>query len=43
MHTGRKIRDELVKEVIESCDAHIKKYGFRTTTVKELDARCRGK
>jgi hypothetical protein len=38
----REIKDEVVKEVIESCERHIKKYGFKTMSIKELDALCRG-
>ena len=35
-------REDVVKEVIRSCDRHIKKYGFRKTSVEELDRLCRG-
>jgi len=30
------VREEVVREVIESCDKHIKKYGFRSRTTKDL-------
>ncbi len=36
------VREEVIREVIESCDRHIKKYGFRKMSVKELDKLCRG-
>jgi len=35
-YADREIKDEIVREVIESCDRHIKKYGFRTRTVDDL-------
>ena len=30
------VKEEIVKEVIASCDRHIKKYGFRSRTTKDL-------
>ncbi|MDD5163588.1 MAG: DUF2683 family protein [Candidatus ainarchaeum sp.] len=36
------VREEVIREVIESCERHIKKYGFRKTSIKELDKLCRG-
>lgn len=36
------VKEEVIREVIESCDRHIKKYGFRKMSVKELDKLCRG-
>lgn len=30
------VREEVIREVIESCDRHIKKYGFRSRSVKDL-------
>lgn len=36
------VKEEVIREVIESCDRHIKKYGFRKMSVKELDELCRG-
>ena len=36
------VREEVIREVIESCDRHIKKYGFRKMSIKELDRLCRG-
>jgi hypothetical protein len=38
----REIKDEVIKEVIASCDRHIKKYGFKSMTTKELDKLCQG-
>ncbi|MBI5229620.1 DUF2683 family protein [Candidatus Micrarchaeota archaeon] len=31
------VREELVKQLIEEADAHIKKYGFRKMSHEELD------
>lgn len=39
---GQEVREEVVREVIESCDRHIKKYGFRKMSIGELDRLCRG-
>ena len=36
------VREEVVREIIASCDRHIKKYGFRKMSIKELDKLCRG-
>lgn len=36
----KEVNEELVNEVIESCNYHIKKHGFRKMTVKELDELC---
>ncbi len=36
------VKEEVIREVIESCNRHIKKYGFRKMSVKELDKLCRG-
>jgi len=30
------VREEVIREVINSCDRHIKKYGFRSRSVKDL-------
>ena len=30
------VREEVIREVIESCDRHIKKYGFRSRSIKDL-------
>ena len=32
----REVKEEIVKEIIASCDRHIKKYGFRSRTTKDL-------
>jgi len=32
----REIKEEVIREVIESCERHIKKYGFRSRTVADL-------
>jgi hypothetical protein len=32
----REVKEELIKEVIESCERHIKKYGFRSRSIAEL-------
>jgi hypothetical protein len=32
----REVREDVIKEVIASCDRHIKKYGFRSRTTKDL-------
>jgi len=39
----REVKESVIKEMIASCDRHIKKYGFRAMTVKELDKLCKGK
>jgi len=38
----KEVKEEVIKEVIESCNRHIKKYGFRKMNIKELDKICRG-
>ncbi|MFH1588193.1 MAG: hypothetical protein ABIA76_02555 [Candidatus Diapherotrites archaeon] len=38
----KEVREEVIKELIKSCNRHIKKYGFRTMNVKELDKLCKG-
>ena len=30
------VKEEIIREVIESCNRHIKKYGFRSRSVKDL-------
>ena len=37
---NREVKDEIVKEVIESCNEHIKKYGYRSMSIEELDKLC---
>jgi hypothetical protein len=38
----KEVREDVIKEVIASCDKHIKKYRFKTMTTEELDDLCRG-
>lgn len=33
----REVKDEVIKEIISSCDNHIKKHGFKKTSIKELN------
>jgi len=37
---SKDVNDEIVLETIELCNAHIKKYGHRKMSVKELDKLC---
>jgi len=32
----REVKEEVIREVIESCNRHIKKYGFRSRSTKDL-------
>lgn len=41
-YADREIKDSVVREVIESCDRHIKKYGFRKMDIRELDKIIKG-
>ena len=36
----KEVRDEVVEEVIKDCEMHIKKYGYRKMSLKELDHLC---
>ena len=36
----KEVKDEIVEEVIKDCEAHIKKYGYRKMSLKELDKLC---
>mgnify|MGYP001574962494 CR=1 FL=1 len=36
----KEVKDEIVEDVIKSCEAHIKKYGLRKMSLKELDKLC---
>ena len=38
----REVKDDVIREVIESCDRHIKKYGFRSRTVADLRKKIEG-
>jgi len=33
----KEVKEEVVTAIIDSCNSHIKKYGFRKMSVKELD------
>ncbi len=37
------VKEEYVKEVIDSCDRHIKKYGFRSRTIAEIRKKIEAK
>lgn len=39
----REIKDELIKEIVDSCNRHVKKYGFRSRTVKDLRKKIEAK
>ncbi len=36
----RDVNDEIVREVIRSCDEHVRKYGFRKMSIAELREVC---
>lgn len=36
------VKDEVIKESIEICDRHIKKYGFRKMSIEEFEKLCKG-
>lgn len=36
----KEVKEELVRGVIKSCEEHIKKYGYRKMSLKELDKLC---
>jgi len=36
----KEVKEELITEIITSSDAHIKKYGFRKMSMKELERLC---
>ena len=38
----REVSEDVIKEVIDSCNRHIKKHGFRKMSTKELDLLCSG-
>ncbi len=38
----KEVREDVIKEVIDSCNRHIKKYGFKSMSLKELDNLCNG-
>jgi len=39
-YAEREVKDGIVREVIEDCESHFKKYGYRTMKVEELDKLC---
>ncbi|MBS3061582.1 MAG: DUF2683 family protein [Candidatus Diapherotrites archaeon] len=39
----REVRDEVIREVINSTEQHVKKYGLRKMSEKELDALFEGR
>ncbi len=39
----KEIKEEVVREVIESCERHVKKYGFRKMSQSELDKLFEGR
>lgn len=36
----KEVREDVIKDVIDSCEKHVKKYGFRKMNTKELDKLC---
>ena len=36
----KEVKDEVVRDVIKSCEKHIQKYGYRKMSLKELDKLC---
>ncbi len=36
----KNVREDVVREIVQSCNVHIKKYGVRRMSVKELDKLC---
>ena len=34
------VKDEVIRDMIKSCERRIKKYGYRKMTTKELDKLC---
>ena len=39
----KEVKDEVIKEIIDSCNNHVKKYGFRTRSIKELRKKIEAK
>ncbi|MDO8538401.1 MAG: DUF2683 family protein [archaeon] len=39
----REVKDEVIREMIEISDRHMKKYGFKTTTIAQLRKEIEGK
>ena len=40
---GAEVKEEVIREIIESSNKHIKKYGFRSRTVSDLRKKLEGK
>jgi hypothetical protein len=38
----KEVDEKVIAEVIDSCNSHIRKYGIRKMSVKELDDLCKG-
>lgn len=38
----REVKEEIIKDVIESCNYHIKKEGFKSRTIKDLKKEIEG-
>lgn len=36
----QEMKEDVIKEIIKDCEQHIKKYGHRKMTLKELDRLC---
>jgi len=36
----KEVKEEVVVQAIKSCESHIKKYGYRKMSLKELDKLC---
>ncbi len=36
----KEIKDKVVLDVIKSCNSHIKKYGYKSMSLKELEKLC---
>jgi len=39
----REVKDEVIREMIEISERHMKKYGFRSRTMKEIRKKIEGK
>ncbi len=33
----KEVREDVINDIINSCEKHVKKYGFRKMSIKELD------
>lgn len=41
MGTDREVKDEVVAEIIKTCEEHEKKYGKRAMSIEELRGLCK--